>query len=69
MSSSYQISSTSTKTIFWPGSDHVREKDGVWAALCWLQVRSTFFFTFGSYSSFILILTLFSDLGRKKMLS
>ena len=20
------------------GSDHVREKDGVWAALCWLQV-------------------------------
>ena len=41
-SSSYQISSTSTKTIFWPGSDHVREKDGVWAALCWLQVRSTF---------------------------
>ena len=24
--------------IIWTGSDHVREKDGVWAALCWLQV-------------------------------
>lgn len=23
---------------FGTGSDHVREKDGVWAALCWLQV-------------------------------
>ena len=23
---------------FGTGSDHVREKDGVWAVLCWLQV-------------------------------
>ena len=24
--------------IFGTGSDHVREKDGVWAALAWLQI-------------------------------
>ena len=24
---------------FGTGSDHVREKDGVWAVLCWLQVE------------------------------
>ncbi len=23
---------------FGTGSDHIREKDGVWAALCWLSI-------------------------------
>merc|ERR1712198_255499 len=26
---------------FGTGSDHVREKDGVWAALAWLQILAT----------------------------
>ena len=24
--------------LLWPGSDHIREKDGIWAVLAWLSI-------------------------------
>ena len=60
------------------GSDHVREKDGVWAALCWLQVGlgqwpSPYLFPPTPYTYilpqvFAELLSLFPDFGCKEML-
>jgi len=40
---------------FGTGSDHIREKDGIWAILCWLQILAHYNNTNNSSSSFVSI--------------
>lgn len=41
ISTSHSLHSLFSSSDYQPGSDHIREKDGLWAVLAWLSILAT----------------------------